>query len=195
MAGICSPGCSDAPIRRYNAQCNVLGSTRKGGLATFIVLDCDVEFENPASASEWEALGESKFFVAPTGVGTWTEPEVQTETIDCSPDMPTDETSGANFVIKKFDNENFVDFDMEYDLKSFLPNKTVLFVDCNDILYYNRTFTPGSNPGFGGLTASVYRTSERGSSQALNVNITYNSFQTGMKAIKLTPELKEAIFR
>lgn len=195
MATICAPNCTDAPITRYNPDCNVTSSFRKGGLATFIALDCAVQFEDVTSASEWEALSLSQFFVAPSGIGEWTEPELTTEAVDCAPDYTTDEISGANFQIKKFDNEEFKDLDMEYDLKTQLANKTVLFVDCNDIVYYNRAWTPGDNPGFAGIAPSISRVSARGALQALNVNFTYNTFQTGMKAFRLTPELKEAIFR
>lgn len=195
MAGFCSPGCEDAPITKYDPQCNVTGSFRKGGLATFIALDCDVVFSDVSSVSEWAALSASKFYVAPTGIGEFTEPEATTDAVDCSPDMTVDEISGANFQIKKFDNEEFKDFQTEYDLKSQLPNKTVLFVDCNDLVYYDITWTTDSNPGFGGIAANVFRTSVRGSLQALNVNITFNSFQKGYNVFKLTPELKAAIFR
>lgn len=192
---LCSPGCNDAPITRYDSECEATQNIRKGGLATFIALDCDVTFTDVTDASEWALLGESKYFVAPTSAGTWAEPEQTTETIDCAPDAVVDEVSSANFPIKKFDNTTFKDFDMEFDLKNKLSNKTILIVDCNDILYYNRAWVTGENPGFGGVTAQVFRQSERGSSQVLNVNLSYNTFGTGYKAIKLTQSLKTAIFR
>jgi hypothetical protein len=195
MASICSPGCADAPITKYDPNCDILTSVRKGGLQAFILLDCDVELEDVTSVSEWNEISESLIFTSPTGLGQFTEPETTAEAVDCSPDKIVDEISGATFQIKKFDNETFLDFDMEHDLKTVGENKTVMFVDCNDILYYNRDWSVGTdNPGFAGLSLNVYRTSERGSLQVLNVNFTYNSFQTGFKAIKLTPELKAVFF-
>ncbi len=196
MASLCSPGCADKPIAKYNANCDILTSVRKGGLQAFIMLDCEVEIEDITSASEWNEISESKIFTSPTGLGQFTEPETTTEAIDCSPDMTVDEISGATFQIKKFDNILFEDFEMEQDLKTVGQNKTVMFVDCNDLLYYNNKWKIDSdNPGFAGLALTVFRTSERGSLQVLNVNFKYNSFQAGFKVIKLTPELKAVFFK
>lgn len=192
---ICSPGCVDAPITKYNAQCDILSSTRKGGLQTFGLLDCSVILEDISSASEWNSISESKIFVAPTGIGTLTEPETTSEPIDCSPDATTGEISGAQFQIKKFDNTTFKDFDMEFDLKTVGQNKTLILFDCNDLMYYSRNWTPGDNPGFAGIVTNVFRTTERGSLQTLNVNFTYDSFQNGFKVLKLTPELKAVFFK
>lgn len=191
---ICNPNCDDGAIKSYVPDCSVSKTIRKGGLSRFILLDCDVVFDDISSESEWESLNESQYSVSPSGIGSWGEPDVTEGPINCGPDQVTDETQTATFVFRQFDNESFGDLDYEFDLKTKGSSKTVIFIDCEGRVYYNRNWQTGENPGFGELSVRAFRQSERGDQQTLNVTIQYNVYNTGFKVFELTDDLKEAIF-
>lgn len=196
MPEICNPACADDQITMYPIGCDRLSQTRKGGSERFILLDCDVTFEDITSTAEWTALQSSQRYIySPPGEGTLPQPETTKDRITaCSPDEVIDEVSGYNWFTKLFDNNNYCDFEFENDVKSSYASKTLLWYGCDGLLYYSRNWTTGTNPGFGGLAVEVYRGSEPKTLQQLFINFKFNTFQNGVTAFAPTQALLDIIF-
>ena len=195
MSYICNAGCSDDSITGYSTVCDVVSNLRKGGIARFILLDCDVVVDDVTDVSEWNLLGTSKYSYSPEGLGEFVADETTTEQITCAPEFVVDRTSGIDFVVKQFDNVTFEDFRWQDELINRGSNKQLLFVGCDGLLYYRRNWTPGEQPGFGQLTVNAGRTGAAGSVQALNIELRWKSLGENYTATPLTAALSAAIFK
>lgn len=195
MATLCSPGCDEQEIRSYCTPCVRQNALRKGGFSRLGFLDCDVEIDDITDEAEWAAIvAANKLVFLPEMIGTTVDDEVTTLQISaCRGVEETDRISGIDWQLRLFDNDTLTDFDLEYDLKNKVASKTAIFMDCNGLLYYRYDWEEGENPGFGQLTSSVNRASAVGEVQVLNINLRFNTFQSGFKAIKLTQSLESVL--
>ena len=131
----------------------------------------------------------------PEGSGKLLKPETKKEKISaCKPEIVIAEVSGLEFVIKQFDNTTYQDFDVENDLKNKLGQYNLLWYGCDGLLYYRHNWATGENPGFDDVVAEVFRESEEGSIQKLTATINFNTYKVGIKGIKLTTAVYNAIF-
>lgn len=193
--GICNPACTEEQIRCYPVNCKRVKSMRKGGFYRFGLLDCDVEIDDITDVTEWEAvIAAGKWTISPEGLGALPKPESSKEIIVAGvPEETVDEVSSFTFMTKLFDNDNYLDFDFQYDVKEQAAYKTLVLFGCDGLLYYDRLWVAGANPGIGGLSVEVWRESENQSSQALHIDFTFNTFNSGFKAFPLTKELLDAL--
>ena len=111
----------------------------------------------------------------------------------CAPEVPVSEETVIEYITRLFDNTTYKDFDLEYDVKNKTGQKTIVYADWNDILYYARKWVTGTNPGHPNISAEVWR-AEDGKIQTLNFEFSINTFLNGFKGMPMTPAIKEAIF-
>lgn len=196
MADICNPSCNGTQIRTYPIPCNRVSSTRKGGFERFILIDCDVNITSLTASAEWKALIDvERIIVSPPGFGKLIKPDIKKEQLSaCSPEETIDEIAGFEWETKLFDNTTYFDFDFENDVKEKYASKNVVWLGCDGLLYHNYKWTAGSNPGFGGIAAEVYRDSETGSLQKLHIDVKFNNYQKGLKGILLPQSVMSVIF-
>lgn len=193
MAIICNPACDAGAITRYETGCDAQKEIRKGGISRFILIDCGLDWTDISSASEW-ATNASDYYVSPEGLGEIQDGDIETEEIGCDVEVQFAETGNVNFILKRFDNESFKDFDLEYDLKNKAQNKTLVLVGCDGLLYFNYNWETGEEIGLGIRGITVNRSSQNGQLQSLNVDFRVALDGSGWRAIKLTDALKNAIF-
>ncbi len=188
MAEICNPSCNTTQIRTYPIPCKRVESTRKGGFERFFMIDCDSIITDMTSTTEWQALVDNdKLIISPPGFGKVIKPETKKEQLSaCSPEEVIDEISGFEWHTKLFDNDTYLDFDFENDIKEGYASKNVMWLGCDGLLYHNYKWVAGTNPGFGGISAEPYRASDPGNIQELHVDVKFNSYQKGTKGIKLS---------
>ena len=168
---------------------------RKGGFEVFIGLDCDATLDDLLDEAAWQALkDENKFVCSPPGFGELNTPDQKTEKVSaCGPEEVSDEISGFTWYTKLFDNDTYLGFDFENDLKESYKNKTWLWIGCDGLLYYNYKWVSGKNPGFSDGSAKIYRASKVESKQELHVAVKFNTFQKGLKGVPITQELLDII--
>lgn len=195
MSELCNPSCNNEQVRTYPVPCKRIEAMRKGGFEVFIALDCDSTLDDILDEDAWTALKNAdKFICSPPGFGELDKPELKTEqTSACGPEEVSDEISGWTWMTKLFDNDNYLDFDMENDLKESYKNKNWLWIGCDGLLYYNYKWAPGENPGFGDGAAQVYRVSKVGAKQELHVDLKFNTFQKGVKGVPIPKTLLDII--
>jgi hypothetical protein len=195
MASICVP-CSTDNITTYPIPCKKIEATRKGGIQSLLMLKCDETITDLTDDTEWTALKTAnKLIVTPLGMGDLIEPETQDEQLDsCSPAVVIDETMGINFNTKLFDNTTYLDFQTEFDIKNLYSSYTLLFIGCDGLLYYNRDWVSGDNPGFYNWSPKVSRISAPNALQILNINVKFKTFGTGLKGIQLPQDVLDAIY-
>lgn len=195
--GVCNPSCNTGDqIRTYPVPCNLVSATRKGGFDTFILMNCDAVMYSLTNASEWASLvAADDIVVSPKGFGQLVQPETTKEKLTaCAPESNVDEISGFEWYTKLFDNTTYLDFDFEYDLKNKYADKTLLWIGCDGLLYYDYNWVAGENPGFANITLDVFRQSEADNLQRLNVNAKFNTYGTNLKGIELTPSVLSVLF-
>ena len=193
---ICNPSCNGTQIRSYPIPCNTVSSTRKGGFERFMFIDCDVVMSNVTSPAEWQALiDDDRIIISPPGFGKLSKPELKKEKLKaCSPEQTIDEITGFEYETKLFDNVTQYDFDFENDVKEKHTNKNVVWIGCDGLLYYNYKWVAGTNPGFSGIAAEVYRDSEVDSLQKLHIDVKFNTYQKGLKGIPLPQTVLDVLF-
>lgn len=193
---ICKPSCNTVAITPYTTSCDRRLSTRRGGISQFALLDCDLTFVDITDEEEWEAgKTAGQIVLSPEGFGSLVEPTETAEKLTaCSPEETIDEISGIDFSTKLFDNVGYTDFDFENQVKNGYSSRTLVWFGCDGLMYYDRNWVTGTNPGFSDLSIRTYRTSEADALQQLFINSRFNTYATGLKAIPLTTALKEAIF-
>jgi hypothetical protein len=195
--GVCNPTCNTGDqIRTYPIPCNLQEATRKGGFESFILIDCDAVMYSLTDATEWATLvAADQIIVSPKGFGTLIQPDNTLEKLSaCSPESVIDTIAGFDWNTKLFDNTTYVDFDFEYDLKNKAQNKTVLWLGCDGLLYFDYNWATGENPGFANISVNVYRVSEPDQLQTLNVEARFNTYGTNLKGIALTPSVLSVLF-
>ena len=192
---ICNPTCLGTGITGIALDCNAQKNIRKGGIPHLVLLACDSILIDITDDAEWAALkAAGKVIVTPAGSGTLVKPETKKEKIAaCLPEVDIDEISGIDFVLKQFDNTTYTDFDFENDIKNKSSQYQLMYFGCDGILYYRFSHVSGENPGFEDISISTYRESEDGAAQKLTLEVRYNTFQVGVKGIKLTSAIKTAI--
>ncbi len=187
--------CEPSNIVTYCTPCEIDGAIRKSGIPLVALIDSSVALTDITDATEWaaaHALGLIK--VLPQGRATLTSPEQGTQpVIACRPDLVVSEQRTLEYMTNLFDNENYLDFDLEYTLNQFGNSMTVVYADCNDILYYSRLWATGDNPGHSNISVNAYRQDDD-AIQMLTVNIQINTYKEGFKGLPLTTALKSAIF-
>jgi septum formation topological specificity factor MinE len=187
--------CNTGDIITYCTPCDFQSAIRKSGIPLVALLDADVAVTDITDETEWAALRVAgKIIVLPQGSATLTSPEQSTQDIvKCRPQLVVAETRTLEYRTRLFDNVDYLDFDLEDTLNKYGSSMTLVYADCNDILYYARNWVTTENPGHDGLSVTSYREDED-AIQALIVNITVNTYKAGFKGLPLTPELKSAIF-
>ncbi len=195
MSFVCNPACNDEQIPIYAVDCILQNNLRKGGIARFILIDCPETIDDVTDASEWAALGVSKYTYSPEGIGAYVASEDTTERVTCAPEVVTQRISGFDFQIKQFDNTTFEDFEWQAALTGNGRNKQLLWVTCEGLLMYRKNWTPGEQPGFGNITITADRTGDVGSVETLNVGVRYDATTEPYTGFKLTAALSAAIFK
>lgn len=191
--GICTP-CNTDDITTYPIPCNLITSSRKSGILQPFLLKCDKTITDLTDDVEWAALKASgDIIVFPQGSGNLITPETTTEQlVACSPEVVIDEIGGFDFATKLFDNDTYLDFQFEYDLKNLYNSYTIMWLGCDGILYYDYNWTPGTNPGFSNFVPTVFRSGE--TVQALNINVRFKTYGTNLKGFKPNTAVMNAIF-
>lgn len=197
MAKTCNP-CVDNDIVMYPIPCNRVQSTRKGGIKTLFLLKCSAVINDLTDEAEWSALKASgDLVVFPDGSGEIPQPETTEESLDgCSPPVVIDETSSVTYATKLFDNDNYLDFDAECQIKNNYGSYTLGWLGCDGILYYDSTFVAGNNenPFFYNFSPKVWRTSTNGNLQTLNVEAKFNTYGTCIKGIALPQAVLNVLY-
>lgn len=195
MSEICNPSCNTEQVRTYPVPCKRITAMRKGGFEIFIALDCDATLDDILDEEAWQTLkDDGKFICSPPGFGELDKPDQKMEKVSADgPEEVSDEISGFAWYTKLFDNDNYLDFDFENDLKESYRNKNWMWVGCDGLIYYNYKWTPGTNPGFGSSSAIIYRPSKVDTKQELHVDVKFNTFQKGIKGVPITQEILDII--
>jgi hypothetical protein len=195
MAGTCAP-CTTDDIVSYPIPCRKKEATRKGGISTLLLLKCDSTLIDLTDEAEWSALKTAgKLIVSPKGFGELTQPTTTKEQLDgCSPEVVVDEVSGITFSTKLLDNVNYLDFDFEDDVKNLYDSYTLMWIGCDGLLYYSRAWVTTENPGIYGWVPEVFRTSANNSLQSLNINATFNTYNTSYRGVELPQAVIDAIY-
>ncbi len=196
MAEICNPGCNDSQIRTYAIPCARQTSTRKGGFDRFVLLDCDVNMTDFTDITEWQALqAAQRYIYSPPGFGKMIKPETKKEQLSaCAPEEVIDEISGVEWSTKLFDNTSYCDFNFEYDVKNLYGSKNLIWLGCDGLLYTRYNWVSGENPGYGGLSADVWREGDAGALQSLHIDIKFNTYQIGTLGTPIDQALIDVIF-
>lgn len=192
---VCNPACAEDQIITYCEPCDLQSALRKAGIEKISLIDCDATIDDLTDEAEWEALkAANKIVPLPLGRGTLNRPTVEKQEVSpCTPELPVSEETVIEFVTRLFDNTTYKDFDLENDVKNKILSKTLVYSDCNGILYYQRNWVTGTNPGHPNVSAEVWR-AEDGKIQTLNFEFTINTFKNGFKGLPMTAAIKEAIF-
>lgn len=187
--------CNPGDIITYCTPCDFQSAIRKSGIPLVALLDADIAVTDITDETEWAALmAAGKIIVLPQGSATLTSPEQSTQDIvNCRPQLVVAETRTLEYRTRLFDNVDYLDFDLEDTLNKYGSSMTLVYADCNDILYYARNWVTTENPGHDGLSVTSYREDED-AIQALIVNITVNTYKAGFKGMPLNAALKSAIF-
>lgn len=187
--------CNAGEIITYCTPCDFQGSVRKSGIPLVALLDADTTITDITDDAEWAALkAAGKIVVLPQGSATLTSPEQSSQIITaCAPEKVVSESRTLEYRTRLFDNTDYLDFDLEDTLNKFGSSMNLIYADCNDILYYARNWTTGTNPGHADISVTSYREDED-AIQALIANITVNTYKAGFKGMPLTADLKTAIF-
>lgn len=195
MAGTCTP-CTTDDITSYPIPCRKKDAIRRGGISTLLMLKCNETIADLTDDTEWTALKTAgKLIVSPKGFGELVKPTTTKEQIDgCSPEVVVDEISGITYNTKLLDNVDYLDFDFENDVKNLYDSYTLMWIGCDGLLYYRRGWVTGENPGIYGWVPEVYRTSVNKSSQALNIDATFNTYNESYRGVELPQDVIDAIY-
>ena len=69
-----------------------------------------------------------------------------------------------------------------------------MWIGCDGLLYYSRAWVTTENPGIYGWVPEVFRTSANNSLQSLNINATFNTYNTSYRGVELPQAVIDAIY-
>jgi hypothetical protein len=165
----------------------------KGGIRQLIFMDCDVEFTDVTSSTEWTTLKtNTKFQLSPKGNAVFAASTKEEIELDCDRMVVTKITKPIEFMSKLLDPTAAKHHDFVNDINEAGLNKVLFFVDCNDRLYYRYNWVAGTNAGFS-LNKAFADIVEENKYQSLKVDFELNLSTDNFKSMPLTAALKTAI--
>jgi hypothetical protein len=147
----CSP-CPSGNITGYTVDaCDLKSSLMKSGISRLLLLKCAEVLTDVTSTVEWTALvSGADAEVTPQGKAAFPEPTYELVEIDaCGTKVNIDgkvEVEFSTFLLDPTaDGHNtFIN-----DYNELAQSYTILFLGCDNRMYYSYAWATGTNPGFG----------------------------------------------
>lgn len=193
MAIACNPSCGTVNITTWTESCDLRSMLLKGGIRQLIFMDCDVTMTDVTSSTEWTTLKTAtKFQLSPKGNAVFAASAKEEIELDCDRMVVTKITKPIEFMSKLLDPTAAKHHDFVNDINESGLNKVLLFVDCNDRLYYRYNWTTATSPGFA-LNKAFADIIEENKYQSLKVDFELNLSTDNYQSMPLTAALKTAI--
>lgn len=196
----CNPCITGTPVDYTDLiNCNVKKNIRKAGIGNIAFLKCDITVNVLTDASEWTAIrtaATGNIIRVPSGFGTLPKPNTTKAKLasGCSPEEVTDVTQQLTFKTHQYDNDTFIDSQFLCDINGTYQNYTLVWTDCNNILYFSDQWVSGDNPGFDNISLFAWDEIPEDGLQSINFEIEFKLTDRCIKKVKISDAVKKAIF-
>lgn len=193
MGVACNPSCGSTAMTMWTESCDLRSMLLKGGIRQIIFFDCDKTFTDVTSASEWTTKKTAtEFQITPRGNATFAQSEKEEIELDCDRMVVTKISKPIEFSSKLLDPTGGAHHDLIEDVNKYALNKTIMFVDCNNRLYYRFNWATTENPGFT-LNKAFADLTEDAKWQQLVIMLEADFSTTNYQSLAMSAALQTAI--